>query len=71
MTPVVIELFFTLMIAAVALTAQTSDRLQPLDGSVFGPLKHFANAAIVDITTVMETDTPNSVYMTGLDTWEV
>lgn len=58
------------MIAVVALTADTSDWLQPLDVYVFGPLKHFTNAAVVDITRDMETKTPNNVYMKGLETWE-
>lgn len=37
-------------IAVVAMPAHTSDRMQPLDVSVFGPFKSFANRTVQEIT---------------------
>lgn len=46
MTCEVINLFNNNMIAVMELPAHTSDHLQPLDVSVFGPLKHYVNQFI-------------------------
>lgn len=46
----VLDIFFKNMIAVIRSPAHTSDRLQPLDLSVFGPLKHFPNTAIEDVS---------------------
>jgi len=50
MTSDVIGLFLENKIAVMALPSHTSDRTQPLDLSVFGPLKHFTNVEISKCT---------------------
>jgi len=46
MTLKVIDLFLANKISVVAFPAHSNDRTNPLDVSVFGPLKKYSNAAI-------------------------
>jgi len=46
MTYRVINMFRANKVAVIALPAHSSDRTQPLDVSVFGPFKHYANLAV-------------------------
>jgi len=70
MTYEVINLFYTNKIAVIALPAHSSDRTRPLDVSVFGPMKHYANSAIARIAKEQSLVHRRFERLPGIDVWE-
>jgi len=66
----VINTFRRNRIAVVTLPPHSSDRTQPLDVSVFGPLKHYANTAVAKRAKMQAAVDNRFEKLTGYDAWE-
>lgn len=56
-------------IAVIALPAHTSDRVHPLDVSVFGPMKHYNNKSVRKITLDGQRKISGQYKLKGLNMW--
>lgn len=63
-------MLFNRKISVIALPAHASDQQQPLNISVFRPMKTYARNAVRGITLRQVRQHPNKVYISGLDVWE-
>lgn len=69
MTARVIGILANSRIAVMVLPAHTSDRLQPLDVSVFGPFKHRTNQAVNDRLRSFVVASRSGLRFSSLDIW--
>lgn len=69
MTTAAIDVFRAANIAVMALPAHTSDRLQPLDVSVFGPLRHFVNTSLTHMALEAKTLYRTQQKLSGGEVW--
>lgn len=67
MTSTVVEKLYKEKVAVVALPAHTSDRMQPLDVSVFGPMKQYTVKHLSQRSLEMERQIPGEYKLTGIE----
>lgn len=70
MSTAAINILYEVLIAVIALPAHSSDKLQALDVSVFGPHKKHVNYCFKKLTAKQVLDHGKQVYMTGVDVWQ-
>lgn len=66
----VIDVLAKRKIAVMALPSHTSDRLQPLDLTIFGPMKHYSNLALDSLVQKFVSLPGGGLRIGGLYVWE-